>query len=231
MSRRFLGEDRCHRCFQRLEACLCADLPRLELKTKLTLIMHAAEYKSTTNTGRLLKLAIPGCEIHLRGEKEQRFAPLELGKENALFLYPTPESVELTPELAASLDGPVHLIVPDGTWRQAAKVYRREPCLRVARAVRLAPGALSRYHLRKAPQPHCLSTIEATARALGVLEGAAVQKTLEDLFLLMVKRTLETRTPDSWRAKGLVRNEAGEFMKDNRVELPAKIAVAVPTCS
>lgn len=217
MARRFLAEDRCGRCFLRKESCLCLDLPLLRLlHTRLTVIMHAAEFKSTTNTGRLLQLAIPECQIVLRGEKENRFSGLCFDEPTVLFLYPTPDSIELTPHWVAALPKPIHLVVPDGTWRQAAKVYRREPSLQRARPVKLMPGPISGYHLRTPPQPHCLSTVEATARALGLWEGEAVQKALENLFALMVKRTLETRTPDSWRAKGLVRNAAGDFIRQEK---------------
>lgn len=219
MARRFLSEDRCSKCFLRKETCLCLEIPHLRLKTKLTILMHAAEFKSTTNTGRLLQLAIPECQILLRGQKESPFQGLDLAGETALFLYPTPDSIELTPQWVSTLKRPFHLIVPDGTWRQAAKVYRREPSLQKAQPIRLMAGPVSQYHLRTAPQPHCLSTAEATARALGLLEGGEVQNSLESLFALMVKRTLETRTPDSWRARGLVRNEEGDFIKREGLSL------------
>jgi DTW domain-containing protein YfiP len=47
--------------------------------------------------------------------------------------------------------------------------------------------------LRRHTDPRFLATFEAIARALGVLESAAVQARLEHVFHLMVERTLASR--------------------------------------
>jgi len=44
--------------------------------------------------------------------------------------------------------------------------------------------------LRRAARPGQLCTLEAIARALGVLEGPEVQRQLEGLLRIMVERTL-----------------------------------------
>ena len=157
------------------------------------------EIHSTTNTGRLATLALPNSEIRLRGEKDK---PAVLGDlvtqdRTALFLFPSEEARVLTPALRDSLVGPFTLIVPDGNWRQASKVNRREPALKQAIPVKLPPGPPSRYGLRKAPRAECLSTMEAIAQAFGVLEGEGVRVALENLFLAMVSRTLWSRSPDA----------------------------------
>ena len=70
------------------------------------------------------------------------------------------------------LDGrPVVLIVPDGTWRQASKVKRRVPGLTGVPCVSVSGEARLRYRLRAEAHAHGLSTIEAIARAMGILEG------------------------------------------------------------
>jgi DTW domain-containing protein YfiP len=62
------------------------------------------------------------------------------------------------------------LVVPDGTWRKARKLLHLNPLLAALPRVTLAAGAVSRYRLRKAPGPGALSTVEAIAQALQVLE-------------------------------------------------------------
>ena len=198
MPRRILSEARCEQCFLRREYCYCAEIPRLELKTRVSLIMHWTEFKATTNTGRWVRLALPNSETRLRGEKDRLVDLNGLWDETRqpLFLFPQENSPVLG---TIQYDRPVTLIVPDGTWRQAAKVWRREPILRAVPCVRLPEGLPSRYRLRRAPQPHCLSTLEAIARALGILEGKAIETALLRVFDDMVARTLITRSPDSRR--------------------------------
>lgn len=199
MPRRILTKDRCTRCYMRLEVCLCPIIPSWNLATKLVVLMHAREVKATTNTGRLALLALEKSEMRVRGAKDNPMDGSNMAAEGSqpLFLFPGDEATTLTPEFLAGYTKPFTLIVPDGTWRQASKMGRRVPELVGIPWVKLAPGKPTGYKLRRAPQSHCLSTLEAIARALGVIEGAAVQKSLEDLFHIMVERTLLTRTPDS----------------------------------
>src|SRR5262249_32837009 len=101
--------------------------------------------------------------------------------------------VELTPELLSRFDRPIHLVVADGNWSQARKVASREPVLEDVPRVRLAAGRRSAYQLRQSPHPENLATFEAIARALGVSEGAGGQGRLEELFEILVERTLWSR--------------------------------------
>jgi DTW domain-containing protein len=108
-------------------------------------------------------------------------------------LYPSKRAVELSPEYVATLGKPVTLIVPDGSWRQAAKVARREADLKDVAHVTLPNGKDSLYRLRREPKRGGLATFEAIARALGFLENKEVEVRLEGLFLTMVERTLNSR--------------------------------------
>lgn len=165
------------------------------LSTRIVILMHHREVDRTTSTARLAMLALPGCETRVRGLRD---APLSTEgllppDRQPLLLFPTPDAVELTPGFAAGITRPVTLIVPDGTWGQAAKVAKREPTLRPVPRVKVTPTGPSRYHLRQSSRPGGLATIEAIAQALGVLEGETVRQRLESVFLLMVSRTLGTR--------------------------------------
>jgi DTW domain-containing protein YfiP len=98
--------------------------------------------------------------------------------------------VELTPEWLARQPRPVTLVVADGSWNQAKKVPYRESGLAGIPNVKLPVGAPSCYRLRRSHHACNLSTLEAIARALGLLEGREVQVALESLFLKMVERRL-----------------------------------------
>jgi tRNA pseudouridine65 synthase len=175
--------------------CLCAEIPRLALATRVVLVMHHREVPRTTATGPLALRALTNAELHVHGARD---APLDLtslhGEDRrVMLLFPSDAARPLTPELLAEDRRPVTLVVPDGNWRQASRAARRIPGLAQAEPVVLAEGAPSGYRLRREPKEGGLATFEAIARALGVLESADVQVQLETLFSQMVERTLDTR--------------------------------------
>jgi len=171
--------------------CVC-DLiprPRLETRTKLVLFIHRAEDRKSSNTGRLAAACLANSAIVVRGRENvpSAFVP-KPGDPPPVLLFP----YEDANPLGDLPPGPVTLVVPDGTWRQASKARSRIAGLRNVPCVSLPPGAPSSYRLRRVPQPERLATIEAVARALGILEGADVQRALERVFIAMVERTLES---------------------------------------
>jgi DTW domain-containing protein YfiP len=183
--------DRCAHCRIYRPLCLCGDIEPLLLDTRVTLYMHWRERLRSTNTGWLACLTLPNSEIRLRGVPEQERRPAQAAPlKNALLLFPSRDAVELTPDWLARQPRPVTLVVPDGTWNQAKKVPYRESGLAGLPNVKLPVGAPSSYRLRRSPHVQNLSTFEAIARALGVIEGRAVQIALESLFLKMVERRL-----------------------------------------
>lgn len=191
--------SRCLACHMRKELCICAEIKEcrsaITNATQLLIFMHHRERHLTTNTGRLASLAIPNCTIHYRGLPVTPLKCEELiSSENETWvLFPHDDATVLSEELFKNLKKPLTLIVPDGSWRQASKVAKREPALASAKRVILPPGPISKYRLRREPKAEGLATFEAIARVLGLSEGREVQQKLESLFDLMVERTLGSR--------------------------------------
>ena len=186
---------RCPRCGLWERDCLCGDVRAEPVRTRVVVLMHSREARKSSNTGRLLPLLLAGAEVRLRGRQD---APLEI----ADVLEADRRPLLLDPSAAACLDAdlarasalPVTLLVPDGTWRQTRRfVLRGRSAIAGVQRVRLAEGAPSRYRLRTTEVPGRLATLEAVARALGVLEGPEVQARLEAAFDLFIARTLATR--------------------------------------
>jgi len=194
MTRRGSADFRCARCRMLRGLCLC-DLfpsPRIETRTRVALFIHRIEDRKPTNTGRLAVECLANSEVLVRGfpsEPTPAFVPPS-GTVPVL-LFPHPEARPLT-ELAGSPSA-VTLIVPDGSWRQASKVRQRVPGLRDVACVSLPKEADSRYQLRREANDTGLATMEAIARALGILEGIDVRIALERVFTAMVERTLVSR--------------------------------------
>jgi DTW domain-containing protein len=175
--------------------CLCRSIPRYDLNTRLVLVMHRREYKKTTATGPLALEALSNSELRVHGHQD---CPLDLSYLNiperrTILLYPGDDALILSKSFLEQDNRPVTLVVPDGNWRQAARMGRRLPGLEHAEMVRLPEGPPTRWGVRKENHTEGLATFEAIARALGIIESSEVQTGMEDLFQLMVRTTLLSR--------------------------------------
>lgn len=195
MSRKANKGNRCDKCRMKDTHCICEHLTLHENQTPVSVLMHFRENITTTNTARIAHFMLKNSNIHYRGLIDSRLEENQVLKVGyvPLYLYPSEESVPLTQELVQSLGGKVQLIVPDGSWRQAKRVSRREPFLKNIQHVKLNDASSGIFYLRRKIKEEGVSTIEAIARALGVIESKEIQASLENVFKIMVEKTLDTR--------------------------------------
>ena len=159
----------CYQCFRPSNLCLCAHIPRVDNRTEIVVMQHEAERFHPFGSARMLMAGLNRGRLHVayRGFGKDVPLPLEFPVGTAL-LYPRPDAVELA---EARLHGPLErLVLLDGTWSQAHRLYRDNPWLRTLPHVRLTPATKSRYMVRREPKEHCLSTLEAAVEALRILE-------------------------------------------------------------
>jgi DTW domain-containing protein len=200
MSQRRAGYvNRCLNCRVNTHFCVCEHIKPFSIKTNVSLVVHVRELKLTSNTAQFAEKMLPDkAQIVIRGRMNEVFDPAPiLGREGrALFLYPHEDALELNTEFKEKYPGTYHLIIPDGNWQQARKVRQREAGFSTLAAVKLPPGITSQYGLRKALHPEWVSTYEAMAHALGILEGEEVTEKLMTFFRLWVKSTERARSGD-----------------------------------
>jgi DTW domain-containing protein YfiP len=178
---------RCPGCRAALSLCICSELVPTATRTQLVVVAHRNEVHKSTNTARLAVQMVLGAELHVRGEQDVP-PPVLAPTRRRLVLFPSAEARVLTPT-----DEPCVLLVPDGSWPQARKVMRREPLAEGAEPVRLeAPP--TRYTLRRGVRDGGLCTMEAIARALGILEGPERGPVLEARMLAVLERWIERQT-------------------------------------
>ena len=169
--------------------CICALIPRLVTRSRLVLLVHYREARKPTNTGQLAARCLANSRVAIIGDRARPLAlPLVADGERAVLLYPSDDAVPLV-----ATDLPTTVVVPDGNWRQAAKMGRRVPGLDTLPRVTLADPRPTEYRLRAEPQAHGLATFEAIARAWRVLEGETVEDAMMAVFRVMVSRTLWSR--------------------------------------
>ena len=162
--------------------CLCAQIPTIETRTRVVIVRHHLERWRSSNSGRLAHLALPNSVIvdHGGGRRGPAVLP---PLEGAWLLFPEGEPTTVCP-----VPPPVQLVVLDATWSQARRMYRKLDALRGLPILRLPELPVPAARLRESPGPGRVSTIEAIARALRLLEGDAVAAPLEALFAIAVER-------------------------------------------
>lgn len=188
-------KDPCPGCALHKSRCICEFIPRLELRTKITLIVHAKELKRTTNTGALALKGLVNSQMLVRGRDR---VPLDLRPElkeeyRTLLFYPSEDAMELDREFVSRSPLPIQLLVPDGNWRQASKVHYRHPELAGIPRVMISTPNPSLNFLRAESTEHGMATLQAIALALGVIEGPEVEQELLRLFNKKLAATLSGR--------------------------------------
>lgn len=174
---------------------MCAVAPRLDLRTKIALVIHHRELKRSSNTGLLALRALVNCELRVRGAGREMLDLSELlsPQYRTLLFYPCADAVELNRQLIDQDPRPIQLIVPDGTWRQTRKIHSRHQELKDIPRVKISTPNDARYQLRAQSRAEGMATLQAIASALGVIEGDHVAAQLMALYRARVDRTLSAR--------------------------------------
>jgi DTW domain-containing protein YfiP len=176
---------RCPRCLLQVRVCLCETIPTVITRTRIVIVRHHSERWRSSNSGRLAHLALPNSEIvEHGGAAGPALLPALAG---AWLVFPEGAAVTAPP-----VPAPRQLVVLDATWSQARRMFRKLAGLRGLPILRLPDDPMPAARLRESPSPGRVSTIEAIARALRLIEGDAVALPLERLFALAVARAAAT---------------------------------------
>lgn len=170
--------------------CLCQVLEAVPTRTRVLVLLHRVERYRTTNTGRIATLALAGSELREWNLLDAPNDPTGLSGPGVYLLYPGETAQVLEPGLEVRT-----LVVPDATWRRTRRMVNRSPELAGLPRLCLPPGAPSAFRLRTNRNPHSVCTLEALARALGILEGPEVERHLEEALEAVTSRVLSTRPP------------------------------------
>jgi DTW domain-containing protein YfiP len=173
--------SRCERCL--FVDCLCGCVSPVHARTQVVIVRHHLEKHRSSNSGRLAHFALANSVLvdHGGGVTPTVLPPLD----GAWLLFPTgPET------LAPPSPPPRQLVVLDATWSQARRMFRKLPALRGLPILRLPEGAAQAQRLRSAPSADRVSTIEAIAAALRLLEGDTGADSLLQLFQEACSRAL-----------------------------------------
>ena len=189
------AKQRCSVCGASLTLCMCAEVPRLDLRTKVALVIHHRELSRSSNTGLLALQSLVNSELRIRGDSREALDLSDLLSPDyrTLLFYPSADALELDRELVCRDSRPIQLIVPDGTWRQARKIHSRHIELRNIPRVKISAANRGTFQLRAQSRPERMATLQAIACALRIIEGDLVAARLMKLYHARVDRTLRAR--------------------------------------
>ncbi|MBH0013276.1 DTW domain-containing protein [Pseudoalteromonas sp. NZS100_1] len=161
----------CNHCNFALNTCICSAITNINNKVKVIILQHPSEEKIAKNTAKLLNLCLTDCQI-VKGENNDDFSILKsLPVSSTVLLYPNENAINLDDSAEQSnIKNITHLIVVDGTWKKAYKILQLTTLLNQFKTVSFKQLPKNRYAIRKAPRADSLSTLEAVAHSLLLIE-------------------------------------------------------------
>jgi DTW domain-containing protein YfiP len=160
----------------------------VENSTEVVFVRHHWEAFKSTNTARIALLVLARARLVEYGfdPRPANAALAEL--ENACLLYPGAQEPS-----AGAPPRYDRIVILDGTWSQTRRMLRRLPAVASMPRLSLPPRAVHAERLRHGHLAEGLSTIEAAAFALELLDGPEVGAPLEQASRLYVASVLAAR--------------------------------------
>ncbi|WP_261816893.1 tRNA-uridine aminocarboxypropyltransferase [Vibrio gallicus] len=193
----------CECCGRALKACICGWISKVDSPTEVVILQHPSEVNQAKGTAKIVELCLATSRV-LIGEDFTQHNELNrlLCRPNVLhlLLFPSDESHQLVTMVndAMNASSPTTcLIVLDGTWKKAFKMFQVSKNLHLIPKVHLPLELSGRYTIRKSPRDNALSTVEAVYHALSILDSTAPQPLL-DAFDKMIEFQL-SQVPEHFR--------------------------------
>jgi DTW domain-containing protein YfiP len=191
----FTSESRsfCPECEFLKSRCLCDTLKIIPNNVHLIVLQHMSETKHPLNTVRIMKKSFKEMTVMVGEDftSDLKLNTLLCDPEHVCaVLYPDENSKLLNDDMATPKKI-THLILIDGTWRKAKKIFLLSKNLHTLPTLRLDPVEQSDYRIRKAPSESSLSTLEASTEALKVLEPTLDTSAVTNSFKKMIDYQIE----------------------------------------
>lgn len=185
--------SQCIRCGFILERCLCSHIHPVLNQTSLIILQHPSERKHALNTVKLMekifqKIALFSGEHFENDESLQKL----IDTEKTALLFPGQKATLLS---SHSMDI-TQLILLDGTWKKAKKLYYLNPFLQSLPQITLKIAAPSLYRIRQSSLENSLSTLEAAVAALNIIEPTLDCSNAMDAFTYMINFQIEKMGKD-----------------------------------
>ncbi len=177
----------CQQCQRPEKACICAFSVPIDNHIHVLVLQHPSEVKQSKGTVSLLQQSLTNYQVLVgeRFEKSQELTKIlaRYGNHIAL-LYPSEQAIALRlPSLTTSKNNRLVdrlenqlveikcIIILDGTWKKAYRMFMLNTFLHDLTHIVLPQGIKSLYQIRKTKKDNALSSLEACCHALTCLEA------------------------------------------------------------
>ena len=176
----------CQQCRRPEKACICAFTVAIDNHIPVIVLQHPSEVKQSKGTVSLLQQSLTNFEV-IVGET---FADSDILRQRLIqyadkivLLYPSNQALTVSfPALTISGNNQSEgierklseikcIIILDGTWKKAYRMFMSNSCLHDINHIVLPQGIASLYEIRKTKKDHALSSLEACCHALARLEN------------------------------------------------------------
>ncbi|MBA6297826.1 tRNA-uridine aminocarboxypropyltransferase [Colwellia sp. MB02u-9] len=176
----------CQQCQRPEKACICAFTVAIDNHIPVIVLQHPSEVKQSKGTVSLLQQSLTNCEV-IVGET---FADSDILRQrliqyadNIVLLYPSKQALTLnfpaltitdnnqSEDIEPKLSEIKCIIILDGTWKKAYRMFMSNACLHNIKHIVLPQGIASLYEIRKTKKDHALSSLEACCHALARVEN------------------------------------------------------------
>ncbi|WP_448556887.1 tRNA-uridine aminocarboxypropyltransferase [Thalassotalea montiporae] len=170
----------CDNCQRPPARCICHYVAKVNNQAEIVILQHPKEVDHPKGSADLLLTSLSNSRRFV-GEKFDEHADFQaflsgmLNEESNLIrkkfyvMFPGEHSSEISAKVNAQPEETI-LIVIDGTWKKAYKMFQLSTCLHQLPQLHLPSGLASCYDIRKTQKENALSTLEASCYALGILE-------------------------------------------------------------
>jgi len=201
----------CKRCGKSERYCVCNAIQTIPSKLRLLILQHPKEAGEALGSAIILHLAHPDSRLCVglswpnlsralgQGADPKEWAVLYLGSAKLIpgaqpkgpALLRVTRKDRAVPEELENLSKLKGVVLLDGNWRQVKSLWWRNPWLLKLRRLLLIPRGKSLYgKLRREPRSESVSTLEAAAQTLAIIEqNEQIEEILLRPFSELVQRS------------------------------------------
>jgi len=170
-----MARDYCGECQRPLPACICTLITDIDNDIHVIVLQHPLEVKQAKGTVTMLAKSLNKCSVFIGEDfthNSELHQLLSSYAQRVSLLYPSGHAKIIGELEKKKNERPKCLILLDGTWKKAYRIYKLNMFLHKLPHLTLPKGIEGGYQIRKTNKNSALSSLEACAHALILLEGA-----------------------------------------------------------
>ncbi|MCO4800069.1 MAG: DTW domain-containing protein [Colwelliaceae bacterium] len=165
----------CSSCQRPQVSCICHLIYPTKNNVHVVILQHPSEVKQTKGTVKLLSNSLSSCQVFIGEDFTYHKGLLEnliKYKNKIALLYPSTDAEIVKGNIEGKfIDNIQCIILLDGTWKKAYRLYMMNKVLQDMPHCILPDGIDGEYHIRKTQIKGALSTLEACCHGLAIIEG------------------------------------------------------------